>query len=57
MENEHPQADENQPMYRSVTGTLLTAAVEGGAVGVAHATTTQVINALRKPKDDPEPKK
>jgi hypothetical protein len=52
--NEEKPIYGEKPEYRSLSGTLLPAVAEGGAVGIAHAITTQTINALKKPKDEPK---
>jgi hypothetical protein len=46
-----------QSEYRSLSAAIGQAVVAGTAGGVAGAVTNQVISALTKPKDEPEPPK
>jgi hypothetical protein len=47
--------DAEQPEQRSLGATIAAAAVTGSTPGAANATTGQIIDALRRPKDEPPP--
>ena len=55
--SDEPHQDDNQDMYRSLGMTLAAAAVTGTAAGGANALTQQAINAIKRPKEEPPPKK
>jgi hypothetical protein len=55
MHDDENLGPDQQIEQRSLAATIAAAAVTGTTAGVANAGATQLINALRKPKNDSPP--